>query len=84
MTESKHAHERDHEPVPERSTLMGMLHVLRKAHMELVGEEAAHERFKQVSTRGDARQYVAELMPHLAQAREERRRHRHRGGAMPR
>ena len=73
-------HARDHEPVPDQSTLMAMLHVLRKAHIELVGEEAAHQRFKQVTTRADARQYIAELMPHIAQAREERRRHRHGGG----
>jgi len=75
-----HEHNHDHEPVPDQSTLMAMLHVLRKAHIELVGEEAAHQRFKQVTTRADARQYIAELMPHIAQAREERRRHRHGGG----
>jgi hypothetical protein len=80
MTSTTPAHERDHEPVPDRSTLMGLLHVLRKAHMELVGEHAAHQRFSQVATRGDARQYIGELMPHLTTEREKRRLHRHGGG----
>lgn len=70
------AHERDHEPVPDGSTLMGLLHVLRRAHVELVGEDTAHRRFSRVATRGDARQYIHELMPHLLGEREKRRRHR--------
>lgn len=70
-------HARDHEPLPECSTLVGLLHVLRKAHIELVGEDAAHARFRRISTRGDARQYIDELMPHLMGKREERRLHRH-------
>ncbi|CAB3799405.1 hypothetical protein LMG28614_04959 [Paraburkholderia ultramafica] len=74
------AHERDLEPVPDSSTLMGLLHVLRKAHMELVGKDAAHQRFSQVATRRDARQYIDELMPHLMKERERRRHHRHGGG----
>jgi hypothetical protein len=80
MTRPTPAHERDHEPVPDSSTLMGLLYVLRKAHMELVGKDAAHHRFSQVSTRGDARQYINELMPHLVKEREKRRQHRHGGG----
>ncbi|OAJ56800.1 hypothetical protein A6V36_32815 [Paraburkholderia ginsengiterrae] len=80
MTQPTPAHERDHEDVPDSSTLMGLLHVLRKSHMELVGEDAAHRRFKEVATRGDARRYIEELMPHMAEEREKRRRHRHGGG----
>lgn len=72
--------ERDHEPVPDGSTLMGMLHVLRKAHRELIGEDGAQRRFSQVATRGDARQYIDELMPHLMTEREKRRQQRRRGG----
>ncbi|QCP48951.1 hypothetical protein FAZ95_06995 [Trinickia violacea] len=77
MTPTTPGHERDHEPVPDSSTLMGLLHVLRKAHMELVGNDAARQRFTQVFTRGDARQYIDELMPHLMKEREKRRQHRH-------
>jgi hypothetical protein len=80
MTRTTPAHERDHEPVPDPSTLMGLLHVLRKTHMELVGKGAAHQRFSQVYTRGDARQYINELMPHLMKEREKRRQHQHGGG----
>lgn len=80
MNQTTPRHNRDQERVPDPSTLMGLLHVLRKAHMELVGEEAAHQRFSRVSTRGDARQYINELMPPLMQEREKRRQHRHSGG----
>jgi DNA-binding winged helix-turn-helix (wHTH) protein len=80
MIRTTPAHERDHEPVPDPSTLMGLLHVLLKAHMEVVGKDAAHQRFSQVATRGDARQYIEELMPHLVKEREKRRLHRHSGG----
>lgn len=73
-------HAREHEPVPEASSLVGFLHVLRKAHKELAGEAVAHERFKRIATRGDARQYIDELMPQLIEERKKRHRHRH-GGA---
>ena len=79
MTKTIAPYEREHEPLPESSTLIGLLHVLRKAHSELVGEEAAHQRFKRISTRGDAKQYIDDLMPHLMAEREHRRRHRHGG-----
>ena len=79
MTTTIPAHARDHEPLPDSSTLVGLLHVVRKAHMELVGEAAAYERFNRISTRGDAKQYIDEVMPHLMAKRAERRRHRHRG-----
>ena len=65
--------DRDPEPVPDPSTLMGLLHVLRKTHMELVGKDAAHQRFSEVSTRGDARQYIEELMSHFLAERTKRR-----------
>lgn len=80
MTRKTPAHERDLEPVPDRSTLMGLLYVLHKAHIELVGKDAARQRFSQVSTRGDARRYIEDLMPNLLKAREKRRQHRHGGG----
>jgi hypothetical protein len=76
MTETMPHLAHDHEPVPDPSTLMGLLHVLRKAHMELVGKDAAHHRFSQVTTRGEARRYIEELMPYLTQEREKRQ-HRH-------
>jgi len=77
MTPTTPPQARDHEPVPDPSTLQGLLHVLLKAHMELVGKDAAHQRFSRVSTRGDARQYIQEVMQHLTPEREKRR---HRGG----
>jgi hypothetical protein len=70
-------HAREHEPVPDASTLIGFLHVLRKAHIELDGKDVAHERFNRISTRGDARQYIDEVMPRLMAERAKRRRHRH-------
>jgi hypothetical protein len=73
MTRTRPAPARDHEPVPDCSTLMALLHVLRKAHMDLVGKGAANQRFSRVSTRGDARQYIEEVMPHLMKEREKRR-----------
>ncbi|WP_027794466.1 hypothetical protein [Paraburkholderia acidipaludis] len=80
MTQTTPAQERDHEPVPDSSTLMGLLYVLRKAHMELVGKDAAHQRFSQVATRGDARAYIHEVMAPLKAEREKRRQQRLGGG----
>lgn len=80
MTTTTTLHARDHEPVPDPSTLMGLLHVLRKAHMELVGKDIAHQRFSRVSTRGDAREYIGEVTQHLVKEREKRMLHRRRSG----
>lgn len=77
MTPTTTPQTHDHDPVPDPSTLLGLLHVLRKAHMELVGKDVAHQRFSRVSTRGDAREYIEEVMPHLMRKREKRL---HRGG----
>jgi hypothetical protein len=74
-TTTRQTHDQD--PVPDSGTLMGLLHVLRKAHMELVGKDVADQRFSRVSTRGDARAYIEEVMPHLTREREKRQ---HRGG----
>ncbi|MFP6560354.1 hypothetical protein WJ542_18915 [Paraburkholderia sp. B3] len=76
MTQPTPAHERDHEPVPDSSTLMGLLHVLRKAHRERVGNDAAHARFSRVATRGDAREYILEVMAPLKEEREKQRQKR--------
>ena len=64
---------RDDEHVPDGSSLMGFLHVLRKGHIALVGREAAHRRFEQVHTRAHARQYIEEVMPQLMRERNRRR-----------
>lgn len=53
---------RELEPIPEGSTLMGMLGVVMKAHGRLAGREAALARFKGIKTRGEARAYVREVM----------------------
>lgn len=74
-------YQRAHEPVPDSSTLVGFLHVLRKAHIELVGKDAAHARFNRIATREDAKQYIDEVMPRLMTERTKRRApHRHGGG----
>lgn len=73
MTEAPRPPARDDEPLPESGTLIGLLHVLRKAHGELAGESAAHRRFNDVRTRADAKRYIDELMPHLLSARAARR-----------
>jgi hypothetical protein len=64
---------RDNEPLRDGSPLMGYLHILRKAHLALVGRDEAHRRFHLMSTRGHARKYIEELMPLLL---KERGRHR--------
>lgn len=68
---------RDNEPLRDGSPLMGYLHILRKAHMELVGRDEAHRRFHLVSTRGHARTYIEELMPLLLKERGRHRLKRH-------
>ncbi|GGA47083.1 hypothetical protein [Dyella nitratireducens] len=64
---------RDDEPLRDGSPLMGYLHVLRKAHMALVGRDEAHRRFHLMSTRGHARKYIEELMPLLLKERDRHR-----------
>ncbi|HUB89770.1 MAG TPA: hypothetical protein VMA74_08570 [Dyella sp.] len=64
---------RDDELLRDGSPLMGYLHVLRKAHMALVGHDEAHRRFHLMSTRGHARKYIEELMPLLLKERGRQR-----------
>lgn len=73
MTPTASPDPRDDEHVPDGSSLMGFLHVLRKGHIALVGREAAHRRFAQVHTRAHARHYIEELMPQLVHERNRRR-----------
>jgi hypothetical protein len=68
---------RDNEPLRDGSPLMGYLHILRKAHMALVGRDEAHRRFHLMSTRGHARKYIEELMPLLLKERGRHRLKRH-------
>jgi len=68
---------RDNEPLRDGSPLMGYLHILRKAHMALVGRDEAHRRFHLMSTRGHARKYIEELMPMLLNERVRHRLKRH-------
>jgi phospholipase C len=53
---------RELEPIPEGSTLTGMLGVLLKAHSKMEGSAAARARFATVNTRGDARAYIREVL----------------------
>lgn len=59
----------DLQPVPDGSTLTGMLGVLLKADSRLNGADAARTRFSGVKTRGDARAYFHEVMTKVAVAR---------------
>ncbi|WP_333680031.1 hypothetical protein [Dyella sp.] len=68
---------RDNEPLRDGSPLMGYLHILRKAHLALVGRDEAHRRFHLMSTRGHARKYIEELMPLLLKERGKHRLKRH-------
>jgi phospholipase C len=52
----------DLKPVPEGSTLMGMLGVLLKADSKISGSAVARARFALVRTRGDARVYMREVL----------------------
>ncbi|RDS79986.1 hypothetical protein [Dyella psychrodurans] len=78
MTEASSPDPRDNEPLRDGTSLMGFLHILRKAHTALVGRDKAHLRFHQLHTRGHARQYIEELMPMLLEEREKHRQQRHR------
>lgn len=69
---------RDDEPLRDGTSLMAFLHILRKAHVHLVGHDKAHERFRQVATRGHARTYIKELMQQLLPEREKHRQQRRR------
>jgi phospholipase C len=63
---------RELEPIPEGSTLTGMLGVLLKAHSKLEGSAAARARFAALQTRGDARAYIHEMMAKVEVARAAR------------
>ncbi|CAR55473.1 hypothetical protein [Burkholderia cenocepacia] len=47
---------RDALPVRDGTSLIAYLHILRKAHAALVGQDHAHQRFSEIVTRGQARQ----------------------------
>jgi len=70
---------RDALPVRDGTSLIAYLHILKKAHAVLVGHDRAHQRFSEIVTRGQARQYIEELLPTLLQARDAHRRRRHGG-----
>jgi phospholipase C len=63
---------REQEPVPEGSTLTGMLGVIMKADSKLSGRDAALARFKSIKTRGEARAYVREVMTNVEAVRAAR------------
>ena len=65
MTPTSTSDPRDNEPVRDGTSLMAWLHVLKKAHIALVGDAQAHQRFRQIVTRAHAKKYIEELMPLL-------------------
>lgn len=67
---------RDEESLRDGTSLMAFLHIMRKAHAELMGRDQAHQRFRQMHTRGHAKKYIEELMPVLMQERDKRRQRR--------
>lgn len=75
MTTTPSLDARDAELLRDGTSLMAFLHVLKKAHIALVGRDEAHRRFRLMSTRGHAKQYIEELMPLLL---KERDRHRYK------
>ncbi|MEN2474136.1 hypothetical protein [Burkholderia sp. GS2Y] len=79
MSTTPAADPRDALPVRDGTSLIAFLHILKKAHAALVGQDKAHQRFSEIVTRGQARQYIEELMPSLQQARAAHRRRRHGG-----
>ncbi|WP_323120056.1 hypothetical protein [Burkholderia alba] len=79
MTHAPSPDTRDAQAVRDGTSLMAFLFVLKKAHVALVGRDTAHRRFAQVATRGQARQYIEEVMP-LMLAQRDRHRHRRTGG----
>ncbi|HUA79871.1 MAG TPA: hypothetical protein VL997_05825 [Dyella sp.] len=81
MIQSPAPDPRDNEPLRDGTSLMAFLHILRKAHTALVGQEKAHLRFHEMHTRGHAKQYIEELMPMLLRERENhRQRYRRKKG----
>lgn len=67
-------------PIQDGSTLLGFLHILKKAHLELLGASGAQEaidKYKLVTTRRHAKEYIDELMPQLLAERKRRREKRH-------
>ena len=72
---------RDDEPLRDGTSLMAFLHVLKKAHIALVGRDKARQRFGQVATRGHAKRYIEELMPVLLNERGKHRLRRIGGGS---
>ncbi|MDR8726294.1 hypothetical protein [Burkholderia pseudomultivorans] len=72
-----HPDPRDALPVRDGTSLVAFLHILKKAHAALVGHDTAHRRSSEIVTRGQARQYIEELMPALLHARDAHRRRRH-------
>lgn len=79
MSQASTLDPRDDELLRDGSPLMGFLHIVRKAHVALVGRDEAHRRFHLMSTRGHARKYIEELMPLLL--KERGRHHLKRHGA---
>jgi hypothetical protein len=65
----------DDEPIGEGSSLLGFLHILKKAHSEISGA-AATARFLRVTTKRSAKDYMDEVMPILLAQREARRQRR--------
>lgn len=73
MTSTLPSDPSDDEALRDSSPLMGYLHILRKAHIALVGRDEAHRRFHRMFTRGHARKYIEELMPVLLKERDRHR-----------
>ena len=74
----------DDQPLRDGSSLLGFLHILKKAHLELLGASGAQEavdRYKLVTTRRHAKEYIDELMPQLLVERQRRRAQRHKDKA---
>lgn len=67
----------DQQPLPDRGTLPGFLHIMLKTDRQLatteVEKEAILARFKTLKTRGDAKAYINEVMAKVAIAKASRK-----------
>jgi phospholipase C len=66
------------QPLPESGNLIGFLHIMMKAEFELAGKtEAAEtgilENFKEVKTRGQAKEYILKIQSRIEEARAMRK-----------
>ena len=66
------------QPLPESGNLIGFLHIMMKAEYELAGKTEAAEKgilenFKEIKTRGDAKEYILKIQSRIEEERAKRK-----------